>query len=104
MKDKHGATIMAINKQIVDRIDGMFGYSGSSHDDNSKDSSKVIIERDLQLVVDAIHDKISVPKDIINLVEDIKKVLSLIKDISRNYCNRVYNRNADRVAKIGDSH
>lgn len=38
-----------------------------------KPFDRVIIESDSQLAMNAIHDKISIPRDIINLVEHIRK-------------------------------
>lgn len=59
---------------------------------------RIIIESNSQLVVNAIQDKISDPKEIINLLDDIKGSF-IIKDVSINYCNRVCNRDADRMTR-----
>lgn len=51
------------------------------------------------MVVNAIGGKISVPRDLIKLVEGIRKRLVLVKDISINYCSMVCNRMADRMTQ-----
>lgn len=49
-------------------------------------------------MINAIQGKILAPKNIINLIEGIRSLIQ-VKDISINYCNRVCNRNADRIAR-----
>lgn len=49
------------------------------------------------IVVNALNSKIAVPKDIINIVEDIR--LTYIKDYGVEYCSRNLNREADALAK-----
>lgn len=44
----------------------------------------IIIESDSQFVINSIHDKTSMPKEIINLVEGIRSLSSSFKDISIN--------------------
>lgn len=50
-------------------------------------------------MVNAILVKSSVPKDIIHPVEDIRKLIQVHKDIRINYCNRVCNKDADRMTR-----
>lgn len=50
-----------------------------------KNIQGIIVESNFKSVVNAIHDKITIPKDIINFVEDIRKICLLIKDISITY-------------------
>lgn len=54
---------------------------------------------DSQLLVNAIHDKTSEPKEIFNLVEDINIVSSLFKEMIIDYSNRLNNNKADVMAK-----
>lgn len=56
---------------------------------------RIIIQRDSQLVVNSTNGKIRVPKDNINLVEDVKCLLNS----SLEYCNRIINMDADALAK-----
>lgn len=42
---------------------------------------------------------ISLPKDIINLAEDIKRLIKLNKDVSIKYCSGLHNRGASRIGK-----
>lgn len=79
-------------------VAGMLGYSRSYCDGNSRISRESLLSNS-QLVVSSIYDKISAPKDITNVMEEIKKPSTLVKDISINICSRVCNKNANRVAK-----
>lgn len=58
----------------------------------------VITENDFQFVVISIHDRIPVLKDIINLVEDVRRH-HLTKDVRIQYCSRIRNREDDKIAK-----
>lgn len=60
---------------------------------------RISIHSDSMIVVDALNGKITVPKDIINIVEDIRLTLSNIKDYRVEYCSRNLNREADALAK-----
>lgn len=46
-----------------------------------------------------IHDKDYVPKDIINLVEDIRKLSSLFKGIRMDYFRSLVNRETNAMPK-----
>lgn len=52
------------------------------------------IENDLQLMVNTIHDTISVLNDIINLVKDTRMLIKESKNISIKYCIEVFSREA----------
>lgn len=56
-----------------------------------KSFSRTVIQNDSQLVVNAIKGKIGVPKDIMNLVEDIKYLLTHFIECKVEY----YNINSD---------
>lgn len=60
---------------------------------------RIIIKSDSQLMVNAIHNKISVPRYIINLIEDIRNMFPLIKKISIDYYCRICKREAASTAK-----
>lgn len=45
------------------------------------DLHRIIIESDSQLVINVVHGKRSIPKDIINLIENIKWLFKLIKGL-----------------------
>lgn len=51
-----------------------------------KSLQQIIIERDTQKVSNVIPGKISLPKDVVYFVENIRKICSLFKDIITNYC------------------
>lgn len=55
---------------------------------------RICIHIDSQVVANAINRKIGIPKNIINLVEDIKYLSSYIKKSRLKYCSRSINRNA----------
>lgn len=61
--------------------------------------SKVYINTDSQIVVNAVKGRIPVPKYIINLVEDIRRLCLYFKNIVLNYCCREDNKDADVIAK-----
>lgn len=52
---------------------------------DSKEFPKVIIKSDSQLVVNSINDKISVSKNITNLVKNIRLLFSYYVDIRIQY-------------------
>lgn len=62
----------------------------------------IIIISNSQLVVSSSYDKISVPKEIIIFVEEIRRPSIVIKDIIINICNRVVNKDANRISKSAD--
>lgn len=64
-----------------------------------KNINRIIIERDFQLVVNSINSKICAHKDIINFVEDIRTLSSIFREIRIMYCNRLINREANRMGK-----
>lgn len=61
---------------------------------------KVCINTDSQIVVNTLKGKISIPKEIINLVEDIRGLCCYFKDFVLEYCCRNNNRDADVIAKM----
>lgn len=73
------------------------GCEGAYSDVNSETYSAV--HSNSQLVVNDINEKINVPKEIINLVEEIKYFLNCFNDSRVLYCNKVLSRNVDTVAK-----
>lgn len=64
-----------------------------------KKLQKIMIESDSQLVVNSINGKISVPKDAINLIEDIRVLSFCFIDFRIEYCDRSTNREADATRK-----
>lgn len=52
-------------------------------------------------MINSIHENIEVPKDIVNLVEDVKYLLSHLRDSKVEYCSRLTNRDTDVLAKNG---
>lgn len=66
----------------------------------SKDIPQIIVHNDSQVVVNSINRKIGIPKDVINLVEDIKCLLTHFKDNKLEYCSRTVNTDADALAKM----
>lgn len=54
-----------------------------------KSFSQVIFQSDSQLVVNYINRKMGVPKDIVNLVEYVKYLLTRFSDSGMEYC-KVY--------------
>lgn len=67
-----------------------------------KNLQMIIIISNSQLVVSSSYDKISVPKEIIIFVEEIRRPSIVIKDIIINICNRVVNKDANRISKSAD--
>lgn len=61
--------------------------------------SKVRVYSDSQSVVKAVNRNSVVPKDIINLVEDIKWLSSYFTEFVLEYCSREDNKQADEIAK-----
>lgn len=57
------------------------------------------IHSDSKVIINTINGKIDVPKDIINLVKDIRCFLSHIKESRLEYYNRTTNRDANTIAK-----
>lgn len=62
-----------------------------------KDIHQISTQSDSQVVVKSINSKLLVPKDIINLVEDIRKLLALLSDNKVRYCRRDTNCDADTI-------
>lgn len=56
------------------------------------------------MAVNFIHDKISVLEKTTHLVEDIRWLSSVSKDIRIDYRSKVCNRGADKVAKSAHMH
>lgn len=67
-----------------------------------KNLQMIIIISNSQLVVSSSYVKISVPKEIIIFVEEIRRPSIVIKDIIINICNRVVNKDANRISKSAD--
>lgn len=62
---------------------------------------RICIQSDSLIVVNVVNGKIAVPKDIINIVEDIRLILLDIKDYREEYYSRNLNRETDALAKKG---
>lgn len=62
---------------------------------------RISIQSDSLIVVNVVNGKIAVPKDIINIVEDIRLILLDIKDYRGEYYSRNLNRETDALAKKG---
>lgn len=58
---------------------------------------RIIIESKSQLPVNAIHDKIYVSRDIINLVEGIRNFYTNFKQVTIVYCYRECTREVEKV-------
>lgn len=50
-------------------------------------------------MVSSIHGRISVSKEIINLVKNIRRLFPLINNVRTEYCSRDCNREVDKIAK-----
>lgn len=61
--------------------------------------SKVCINTDFQIVVNAVNEKNLVSKDIINLVEDIKWLCLYFSNFVLDFCGRDKNKDPDGIAK-----
>lgn len=64
----------------------------------------IIIESESQMVLNPIPDKIFVSKEIINLMEDIRMLSSVFKDIRIDYRHRVCTGEANKSAKHANVH
>lgn len=62
-------------------------------------SLKVCINTDSQIIVNAVKGKVTIPKDILNLVEDIRRLSICFKDFNLDYCDKADNRVADVIVK-----
>lgn len=62
--------------------------------------SRIIIQSDSQLVVNAINGKIGALKDIINLVADIKFFLTCFSECRLEYYNGAIKTDVDVLAKM----
>lgn len=60
---------------------------------------RIITQRDSQLVGNSINGEICVPKDTINLIEDLRHLLALFSNNGIKYCKKVFNREANVLAK-----
>lgn len=65
-----------------------------------KDIRRIIIQSNSQIVVNTINDNISMLKDIVNSVKDIKKFLVPSGGSRIEYCHRGINYEVDRLAKM----
>lgn len=61
---------------------------------------QIIVQGDFQVVVNAINEKIGIPNDIINIVENIKCLLTQFSESRLEYCNRISNRDVDILVKM----
>lgn len=61
--------------------------------------SRVYISSDSQIVVNAVNRKVTVPKDIINLVEDIRRFCLHFKEFVLRYCCTNANRETDDLVR-----
>lgn len=59
---------------------------------------RIIIHNDSQVVVNATNGKKGIRKDIINLMEDIRCLLTHVKDARLEYYIRITNRNVDALS------
>lgn len=64
-----------------------------------KDIRRIIIHHDSQVVVNFINIRCVVPKESINLVDDVKYLLAYFSDSSLEYCSRFINKDADALTK-----
>lgn len=53
---------------------------------SQKNTQRVIIQSDVQLFLNSINGKTHVPKDIVNLVNDINNLHSHLKESGIEYC------------------
>lgn len=65
-----------------------------------KDIRRIIIQSNSQIVVNSINDNISMLKDIVNSVKDIKKFLVPLSGSRIEYCHKGINYEVDRLAKM----
>lgn len=61
--------------------------------------SKVIVESDSQISISSILGRTQAPKQIRNLIEDIKYLGNDLREIDCLYCNRIVNRPTDSPVK-----
>lgn len=61
---------------------------------------RTIIQSDFQVTVNANNKKIGAPKDNINLVKDIKNLLTRFFKSILKYCSKLINRYADALVKM----
>lgn len=59
----------------------------------------IIILNDSQLVVIFINDNIYAPKDIINLVQDVRLLLSRSRDLGIEYYNKLIYKDVNLMMK-----
>lgn len=91
MKDKHAKTIMVEEKQIGDCHILVTEYLAI------KEAIVTVIQKNFQMIIVESNSQLMV----INwelLVEDIRMLSYLFKDISISYCHGISNR-TDRIAK-----
>lgn len=62
-------------------------------------SLKVCINTDSQIIVNTVNGKVTILKDILNLVEDIRRLSVCFTDFNLDYCVRADNRDADLIVK-----
>lgn len=65
-----------------------------------KDIYRISIQSDSQVVVNSIIDEIPVPKVIVNLVKNIRKLLAPLSDSRIKYRHKEINCEVDRLAKL----
>lgn len=54
--------------------------------------------------MNTIHSKISAPRDIVSIVEDVRNICLRLKEVSIGFCTRECNGLADRMAKSAHKH
>lgn len=60
---------------------------------------RIIIHNDSQVVVNTINGNIGICKDNINIMEDIRCLLTHLKDVRLEYCSRIINKNANTFTR-----
>lgn len=65
-----------------------------------KDIHRIIIQSDSQVNANSINGKILVPKDIVDLVEDVRKLLVLLNNSKVEFYHRKTNCEPDRLIMV----
>lgn len=103
MRDNNAKNIMATNKSFGDchiLMEECEAVPEAILIAIKKNIPKACIHSDSQVVVNAINAKIGIPKDIINLVKNIRYLLLHIKESRLECCNKNINTEADAMAKM----
>lgn len=60
---------------------------------------RLLIHSDSMIAVSGVNGKVAIPKDIINIVKDIRPILLSFKEYRVDYCSKNLNTEADVISK-----